>query len=143
VQAALGDPALEALDASTRVYELLPARVERMAVGADLYVQLVSSGAREELVPARATHVRTNVVWVDLGLHRQPILAGHGRQLALDCPVVVGVVLLVGATAGCSHLGVRSSSTLITWPLAFNQRNRTSPRYSAGAARLVTCWMCV
>ena len=35
---ALGDPALEALDASTGVHQLLPSRVERVAVGAHLDV---------------------------------------------------------------------------------------------------------
>ena len=79
VQAALGDAALEALDASTGVDQLLAARVERMAVRADLDVQLVAGGAGDELVAAGAAHVRLHVVGMDLCLHRHPILAtGRG-----------------------------------------------------------------
>src|SRR3954447_25590721 len=50
-------PALEALDAAAGVHQLLLARVERVAVGADLDVQLCLRGASRELVPARAAHV--------------------------------------------------------------------------------------
>ncbi len=65
----LGDPALEALDASTCVHELLPSGVERVAVGAHLDVDLLLRGARGEFVAARAAHVRLDVVWVDRSLH--------------------------------------------------------------------------
>ena len=63
VQAALGDPALEALDASAGVHQLLPARVERMAVGADLDVELIARRAGDELVAAGAAHVRRERSW--------------------------------------------------------------------------------
>src|SRR6202043_2471826 len=58
LQAALGDSALEALHASTRVHELLAPGVERVAVRAHLYPQLVLSRARQKLVSARAMHAR-------------------------------------------------------------------------------------
>src|SRR6476661_5275828 len=51
--AALGHAPLEALDATARVDELLPARVERVAVGADLDVDVALGRARGELVAAR------------------------------------------------------------------------------------------
>ena len=63
VQAALGHPALEALDAPTGVHQLLPARVERVAVGAHLDVELLVGGARDELVAARAAHVGRGCRW--------------------------------------------------------------------------------
>ena len=56
--AALGHAALEALDAPAAVHELLPAGVERVAVRAHLDVQLVLRRAGDELVAARAAHVR-------------------------------------------------------------------------------------
>src|SRR4051794_23739974 len=66
---AAGLAAAEALDAAAGVHQLLPARVERVAVGADLDVDLCLRGASRELVPARAAHVSLYVVGVDLGLH--------------------------------------------------------------------------
>src|SRR3954453_22248648 len=65
----LGGAALEALDAPAGVDQLLPARVERMAVRADLDVNLGLRGARGELVAARKANVRLHVLRVDFGLH--------------------------------------------------------------------------
>src|ERR1051325_4927094 len=48
---------LEALDAAAGVEELLLARVERVAVGADLDVELGLRRAGRERVPARTGHV--------------------------------------------------------------------------------------
>src|SRR6188474_3262175 len=67
--AGLLEPALEALHPTARVDELLLPRVEGMAGGADLHVQLGLRGAGPELVAARARHVREDVVGVDVGLH--------------------------------------------------------------------------
>src|SRR5665213_2201264 len=67
---AAGDAALEALDATACVDQLLAARVERVAVRADLDAQLGLGGASLELVPARAAHDRGHVLRMDLGLHR-------------------------------------------------------------------------
>src|SRR5258708_7881389 len=67
--AGLLEPALEALDAAAGVHQLLLARVERVAVRADLDVQLSLRGARDERVPARAVHVREDVLGMDVGLH--------------------------------------------------------------------------
>src|SRR4051812_16243734 len=61
--------ALEALDASAGVDELLLARVERMTVGADLHVDVALGGTGRELVPAGATHVGDRVFGMDFGLH--------------------------------------------------------------------------
>src|SRR5205823_8611648 len=66
---ALGGAALEALDAAAGVNELLAPGVERMAVRADLDVQLGLGRARGELVAAGAADVRLDVFEMDLGLH--------------------------------------------------------------------------
>src|SRR5918992_3966254 len=68
--AGLLEPALEPLHPTARVDELLLARVERVALGADLDVQLGLRGARPELVAARAGDVREDVVGMDASLHR-------------------------------------------------------------------------
>src|SRR6201995_530534 len=60
---------LEALDPSAGVDQLLTSGVERMARRADLDVDLVLGGASDELVPARAGHVRFGVRRVDFSLH--------------------------------------------------------------------------
>src|SRR6266566_852704 len=70
--AGLLEPALEALDASARVDQLLLARVERVAVGADLDVQLGLRGAGLERVPAGTGDGREDVVGMDLRLHPNP-----------------------------------------------------------------------
>src|SRR5438128_1935639 len=67
--AGLLQPALEALDAAARVHQLLLARVERVAVRADLDVQLRLRGTRGERVPAGAVHGRHDVLGMDVGLH--------------------------------------------------------------------------
>src|SRR6476661_9955089 len=66
---ALGSAALEPLDAATGVDQLLATRVERVALGADLHVDLGLGRACRELVPARAAHVGFDVFRVDRGLH--------------------------------------------------------------------------
>src|SRR3954471_16305069 len=67
--AGTGQPALEALDATARIDQLLLAGVERMAVGADLHVHVALRGTRHELVPAGAAHGGLCVFGMDLGLH--------------------------------------------------------------------------
>src|SRR5262245_38986143 len=69
------EPPLEALDTSTGVDELLLARVERVALGADLDVQLGLGRAGHERVPARAVHGRQNVLGMDVGLHGRARIA--------------------------------------------------------------------
>src|SRR5690349_23973976 len=54
----LGGAALEALDATAGVDQLLLARVEGVALGAELYMQVLFRGPGVELVAARAVHVR-------------------------------------------------------------------------------------
>src|SRR5581483_8803888 len=68
-------PALEPLDPSARVHELLLARVERMALRADLDVEIRLRRARLERVPARARHGREHVLGMDAGLHQAARIA--------------------------------------------------------------------
>src|SRR5476651_1911875 len=68
-------PPLEALDTSARVDELLLARIERVALRADLDVQLRFCGASDERVSARAMHGRKDVIGVNFGLHRAARIA--------------------------------------------------------------------
>ena len=70
VGAGLLEPALEALHPTAGVDELLLPRVERVALGADLDVELLLRRARPELVSARTGHVRKDVVGMDVGFHR-------------------------------------------------------------------------
>ena len=67
--AAASRAALEALDATARVDQLLPARVERVAVRADLDAELGLRGARLELVSAGAADGRRRVLRMDVALH--------------------------------------------------------------------------
>src|SRR5207245_11665931 len=67
--APLGGAALEPLDAATGVDQLLAAGVERVALGADLHVELGFGGARRELVAAGAANVGFYVLGVDSWLH--------------------------------------------------------------------------
>src|SRR4051794_6336273 len=61
--------ALEALDTTTGVHQLLLAGVEGMALVAELDVELVLGRAGGEGVPAGAPHVRLDVLGMDVGLH--------------------------------------------------------------------------
>src|SRR5581483_2226064 len=69
------EPALEALDPSTGVHELLLARIEGVALGADLDVQLGLGRMDLERVPAGARHRGEHVIGMDTGLHRSPRIA--------------------------------------------------------------------
>ena len=69
------EPALEALDAAAGVHQLLLARVERVAVRADLDVELGLRRARLERVPAGARDGREDVLGMDAGLHRRARIA--------------------------------------------------------------------
>src|ERR687895_2617591 len=66
---------LEALHPTAGVDELLLARVERVAVRADLDVHLGLRRPRLELVAARAVNGRENVFGVDFGLHGRARIA--------------------------------------------------------------------
>src|SRR5436305_1659791 len=92
----LGGAALEAIDPPTRVDQLLTPGVERVAVGADLDVDLRLGRARRELVAAGAAHVGLDVLGVDLGLHRE-IQSSQPLEGALDR---LDVVRLVGFVDG-------------------------------------------
>src|SRR6478736_10123564 len=62
-------PLVEALDATAGVYQLLLARVEGVALGAQLDAELAHGGAGHELVAARALDLALGVRGVDVGLH--------------------------------------------------------------------------
>src|ERR671931_1121807 len=66
------EPALEPLDTSAGIDELLLARVERVAVRADLDVELGPRRPGLERVPAGTRHGCDYVLRVDLRLHRRP-----------------------------------------------------------------------
>jgi hypothetical protein len=65
------EPALEALYPAARVDELLLPRVERVAVRADLDVQLGLRGTRLKLVAAGAANDGGDVLRMNAGLHRK------------------------------------------------------------------------
>src|SRR5947209_11667583 len=65
----LGVAALETLDAAAGVNELLLARVEGVALRAELDAQGRGGGAGGELGAVRAVHLALDVVGVDVGLH--------------------------------------------------------------------------
>jgi len=67
--ALLRGAALEALDTTAGVHQLLAARVERVAVRADLDVELGLRRARRELVAARAPHASLDVLGMNRFLH--------------------------------------------------------------------------
>src|SRR3989442_10190041 len=81
-------PALEALDPATGVDELLLARVEGVALRAELDAERGDGRAGGELVPAGAVHLALDVVGVDSGLHdpssleerRRPNFTGSGER---------------------------------------------------------------
>jgi hypothetical protein len=60
---------LEPLDAASGVDQLLLARVERVALGAELDMQVALGRPRVELVAARAVHVGERVFGVNSCLH--------------------------------------------------------------------------
>src|SRR2546423_5165864 len=61
--------ALEPLYSAAGIDQLLAARVERVAVGADLDVELGLGRTRGELVAACTADVRLDVLGMDAGLH--------------------------------------------------------------------------
>src|SRR4051812_47301629 len=78
--AAAAVAALEALDAATGVHQLLLARVEGMALVAQLHLELRLGRARGERVPVGALHGGLDVVGMDLGLHGDSILSDGSRS---------------------------------------------------------------
>src|SRR5207247_486231 len=78
--ATLGGAALEALDATARVNQLLAPGVEGVAVGADLDVQLGLGRARMELVAARAAHVGVDVLGMYARLHGELSVAARAGR---------------------------------------------------------------
>ena len=73
-----GGTAAEALDAAAGVDQLLPARVERMAVGADFHADVaLVRGPRLECISARAHDIQLVVRRMDTSFHGQPQLIGR------------------------------------------------------------------
>src|SRR3954463_6868288 len=73
--AGLLEAPLEALDPAAGVHQLLLPRIERVAVRADLDVQLRLRRTGRELVAARAADVREDVLGMDVGFHRSARIA--------------------------------------------------------------------
>src|SRR5215211_1834802 len=110
-----GGAALEALHAATRVDQLLLARVERVAVRADLHVDLRLGRAGRELVAAGAADVSLDVLGVDVGLHgfQSRATVWPGTSIGITMPDLhhreAGTpgdpaVLLVHGYPECSHM---------------------------------------
>src|SRR5581483_11885921 len=86
------EPALEALDPSAGVHELLLARVEGVALGADLDVQLRLGRMDLERVPAGARHRGEHIFGMDTGLHRSARIAAAwwGTEFPPETTTTVG-----------------------------------------------------
>src|SRR6059058_4944609 len=95
--AGLLEAALEALDTAARVHQLLLARVERVALAADLDVQLRLGGTRLERVPAGAVHVREDVLGVDVGLHAPARIAEAVSSATLP-PLITATAVSPGSS---------------------------------------------
>src|SRR3954451_738933 len=124
----LGGATLEPIDPATRVDQLLPPGVERVAVRADLDVDLRLGRTRRELVAASAAHVRLDVFRVDLGLHRA-VQSSQPLQRAGDRPHVVGLVGLVDGEVGIE----RDAQRLVA---ATPRRDEAQHAFVAGGQRL-------
>src|SRR5207248_2694927 len=72
---------LEPVDAPAGVHELLLARVEGMALGAELDVQVALGRSRGEGVAAGAAHLGHDVVRMDVGLHRVSQSKGQALEI--------------------------------------------------------------
>src|SRR6476619_6973775 len=96
--AGLLEAALEALDATAGVHQLLLARVERVAVRAHLDVQLGLGRARLELVPAGAVNGGEDVLGMDLGLHR-PLRIATAVSVATLPPETTATTFSPGSTS--------------------------------------------
>src|SRR5215207_11058356 len=103
------EPALEALDTSTRIQQLLLARVERMAVRADLDVQLWLGRARFELVAARAANGCGDVIGMDVGLHGRARIAAAVSAETLP-PVTTTTVVSPLCTVTCPALSAPTAA---------------------------------
>jgi hypothetical protein len=76
----------EFIDPTTRVDDLLLARVERMAVRADFDLQVVAQRrTRDERVPAGAGHSRVFVLGMDSGFHDSKSALALPRKKGAQC----------------------------------------------------------
>src|SRR5204862_488567 len=103
------EAALEPLHPATRVDELLLTRVERVAVRADLDVQLWLRRAGLELVSARAVHGREHVFGMYTALHRRARIAA---AIPLTSPPPPAGTTITLASAASSS----SSSAIVPCP---------------------------
>jgi hypothetical protein len=79
---------LEALDATSRIHQLLFASEERMAVGADFDVQFFFGGTRRPGVAASAGHTAFVVIRMDSFFHATFSFAKNDQIIALRQPHV-------------------------------------------------------
>src|SRR5262249_39092294 len=104
--AGLLEPALEPLHAAARVDQLLLTGVERVAVRADLDMELGLRGTRLERVPAGARHGCEDVFGVNIRLHS----CSESRIAA----AVLGATLPPETTAATVWPGSRSTFPLVS-----------------------------
>ena len=93
----LRGPALEALDAATGVDELLLARVEGVALRAELDAQRWDGRTGRELVPAGTVHLALDVIGVNVGLH--DLVQSNGARVSAAQPRSGQVPIPDGALA--------------------------------------------
>ena len=77
---------LEAIHASARIHQLLPAGEEGMALGADFHLELALDGTALEGFATSATHDAFTIIGMDVVLHLAVLhsnLLGAGRLAAL------------------------------------------------------------
>src|SRR3954465_3278462 len=127
--AGLLETTLEALDPTAGIHELLLARIERVALRADLDVQLLLGGARRELVPAGAGDVSEDVLGMNLCLHGRARIAEAISVLTLPPETTETIVLP-------STLPVMTAATAVAPPgsaasFARSKRNRVASRISS------------
>src|SRR5581483_8398876 len=117
---------LEALDASARVDELLLPRVERVACGTDLDVQLGLGRARRERVAATAVHGRQLVLGMDLGLHRRARIAA--AVWAATLPPETRSTGFLASILPASHAAVAAApaGSQASFARSYNTRNACS-----------------
>src|SRR5919201_36281 len=94
--AGLLEAALEALHPAAGVHQLLLPRVERVAVGADLDMELGLGRARVELVAAGAANVCDDVLGMDAGFHCSARIAAAVCAATLP-PETTAAMLLAGS----------------------------------------------
>src|SRR3954470_4632812 len=111
----LGGATLEPLHATAGVDQLLLARVERVAVRADLHVHVALRRARLERVPARARHGGLDVLGMNIGLHDEIQCRCHYMfEISVPARLWCSCTPVPAWTAPCSSPAPSASPTRAT-----------------------------